>query len=210
MKYKDFDNYEVQEDGMIWSYNIKNFLNPTPDGDGYLQVKLYKDGVSYPLKVHKIIFETFNYQIPDDYEIDHINGNEKDNRLVNLRCVTHPENCRNEVTYQRFLDAIHTPEYKEKHKANSERMRGVPLSEETKKKMSEAKKGIPPSQKCLDAARQKHQKTVYCYTKDNELVKIYYPLKSVVDDGFNRENVWRCCIGERKTHGGYKWSYTPL
>lgn len=210
MTFRTFENYEIYEDGSIWSYNRKRFLTPTPDGDGYLQVKLYKDGVPYPLKVHKIVFETFNHPIPDGFDIDHINGNEKDNRVENLRCVTHPENIRNEITFQRFLEAIHTPEYKEKHKANSDKMRGVPLSEETKKKMSEAKKGKAPSQKCIESSIIAHQKTVYCYTKDYKLVKVYYSMKSVVDDGFNRQNVWACCVGKRKTYKGYRWSYEPL
>lgn len=209
MKYKDFKNYEINKDGSIWSYNRKHFLTPTPDGSGYLQVKLYKDGVPYPLKVHKIVFETFNHPIPDGFEIDHINGNEKDNRVENLRCVTHPENCRNEITYQRFLEAIHSPEYIEKQKINADKKRGVPFSEETKKKMSDVRKGIPPSKKCLDASLKKRQKTIYCYTKDYELVKTYYPLKSVKEDGFNREVIW-AAIKKNKMYRGYIWSYEPI
>jgi plasmid maintenance system killer protein len=42
------------------------------------------------LWMHRIITEC-----PDDKEVDHINGNKLDNRLANLRVVTHQENAMN-------------------------------------------------------------------------------------------------------------------
>ena len=47
-----------------------------------------------------IIWEAFNGEIPDGMEIDHINTVRNDNRLENLRVVTHKENCNNELTIE--------------------------------------------------------------------------------------------------------------
>lgn len=210
MKFRDFNNYNVNTDGIILNLKRNKPLKPTLDGRGYPQVKLYKDGVGYILRVHKIVYIAFNGEIPKGYEIDHINGIKTDNRLENLRCVTHKDNVYNPITFEKFLKSIKTEEFLKKHRENSDKMRGKPLSDETKRKMSEARKGKCPPKHVLEAAKQAHQRRVYQYTLDDELVMEYYPLKTVEEHGFNSKCVIRCCNGQRKTHKGFKWSYTLL
>ena len=41
MKFREYNNYEVFEDGRIWSYKYKKFLKPKTLPSGYQQVKLY-------------------------------------------------------------------------------------------------------------------------------------------------------------------------
>ena len=55
--------------------------------------------------VHRVVYETFIGVIPDGYEIDHINAIRDDNRLKNLRCVTHKENTNNPLTIKHYSDA---------------------------------------------------------------------------------------------------------
>lgn len=45
--------------------------------------------------VHRLVWETFNGPVPEGMEIDHINRDKHDNRLSNLRLVSHRENCNN-------------------------------------------------------------------------------------------------------------------
>lgn len=42
--------------------------------------------------VHRIVAETFIGEIPYGYEVDHINDDPSDNRLVNLQIITRAEN----------------------------------------------------------------------------------------------------------------------
>lgn len=44
---------------------------------------------------HRLAWVYMYGDIPDGYEIDHINGNGLDNRIINLRCVTRHDNCKN-------------------------------------------------------------------------------------------------------------------
>ena len=63
-------------------------------GCGYLQVNL--SGI--PKLVHRLVAEAF---IPNPLgltDVDHINGNRADNRIENLRWVSHKENCNNPNT----------------------------------------------------------------------------------------------------------------
>lgn len=51
--------------------------------------------------VHRAIWETFKGAIPENMEIDHVKGNQQDNRLKMLRLVTHAQNSANLHTRKR-------------------------------------------------------------------------------------------------------------
>lgn len=66
------------------------FVKPCPNNCGYLQVNVPKLGTTL---VHRLVAKTF---LPrEDGDVDHINQNKEDNRVENLRFVSHQENCRN-------------------------------------------------------------------------------------------------------------------
>ena len=71
----------------IWPGKVAGWITVT----GYGEVKL--DGKCY--KVHRIIYELFNSEIPKGLEIDHKNGNRLDNRPENLRIATSFLSARN-------------------------------------------------------------------------------------------------------------------
>lgn len=58
---------------------------------GYRTVML--DGRLY--KCHRIAYAHYHNKFPDG-DIDHIKGDGTDNRIVNLRCVSHKQNTRNQ------------------------------------------------------------------------------------------------------------------
>ena len=67
-----------------------------PTSNGYLRVKI---GQTH-YRVHRLIWKLYHGEdIPDLQQIDHINRNRVDNRIVNLCTVTASENIRNSARY---------------------------------------------------------------------------------------------------------------
>ena len=59
---------------------------------GYYQVCLCKQSIKKTYLVHRLVWEAFNGQIPENMQINHINEIKSDNRLSNLNLMTAKEN----------------------------------------------------------------------------------------------------------------------
>jgi hypothetical protein len=102
MKYNSKYNRYVTNGGIIYRYNTKLdkliICKTSSFSTGYETVRT-EVGLK---RVHRVVWETFKGEIPDGYEIDHIDGNRLNNALSNLRCVTHTENMSNPITRTRL------------------------------------------------------------------------------------------------------------
>jgi hypothetical protein len=92
-----FPGYEADEDGSIWSVGFANGrekkLKPGRSDNGYLVVRLARDG-KYPTQlVHILVCTTFRGPRPSsEYEVRHLNGRNEDCRLENVIWGTASEN----------------------------------------------------------------------------------------------------------------------
>ena len=93
--FKNYQNYEVYEDGRIWSYKSNKFLKPTTNKNGYQQVLLYdNEGRRKMYYLHRVVYESVSGEpIPEGMQVNHINEDKTDNRFFeNLNLLTPKEN----------------------------------------------------------------------------------------------------------------------
>lgn len=95
---KDVKGYEgiygITSCGKVWSYRRQKFLEPYITKNGYLLVKLYKNGKCKPFSVHRLVAEAY-IPNPDNLpQVDHIDENKTHNYINNLQWITGRDNCR--------------------------------------------------------------------------------------------------------------------
>lgn len=190
-----YKGFTVKDDGTV----INKFGNEV----GFKQRNkyLYINCNGKQILIHRFIWEAFNGEIPKGCEIDHINTIRDDNRLENLRCVTQKQNRNNPKTIEH---------YKESNKGKG--VKGKIVSEETKKKISEALKGRIVSEetrkKISKVSKGKHQrKIIGQFTLDDELVCKYESAYLLGKKGFSQSMICRCCNGFIPTYKNFVWKY---
>lgn len=90
MKIKKFSDYEIYpNEGKIFSLKSNKFIG-AKNKKGYWQCSLYADdGIVWQTKVHRVVWIVCNGEIPQGYEVNHIDENKDNNSIDNLELVTH-------------------------------------------------------------------------------------------------------------------------
>ena len=103
-EWKDIPNYEgyqASNMGRIKSLEKidargnrrkEKILSPQINNSGYYRVTFCKQSIVKRYYVHRLVYETFNGQIPEGLQVNHINEIKTDNRLSNLNLMTLKEN----------------------------------------------------------------------------------------------------------------------
>ena len=106
----------------------EKILKPRITRVGYYLVALTKQLIRKDYLVHRLVYEAFNGQMPEGYEVNHINEIKSDNRLSNLNLMTHKENINygsrtekcSKPVLQFDLQDILIKEYSSTHQAERE------------------------------------------------------------------------------------------
>lgn len=90
---KSNPDYQISNEGRVWSKKSNRYMKLQKDACGYLRVQLYMgNGKGRTEKVHRLVAIAF-IDNPDNLpEVNHINHQRDDNRVENLEWVTHKEN----------------------------------------------------------------------------------------------------------------------
>lgn len=112
--------YEVSDQGEVRSVNRvvtskdgkqMNFKGKVKSQElsknGYLRVRLSKEGKVKNRFVHRLVAEAFIGNIPDEYEVNHIDCNPLNNELSNLEIVSHLDNIRHSYNQGHYYGINH-------------------------------------------------------------------------------------------------------
>lgn len=183
------DRYEVSNFGNVRSKGFRTsnrfikscIIKPAIKKNGYLQVSLH-DGLGSKKNklIHRLVAEAFIPNPDNKSCIDHVNAIKKDNRVSNLRWVTHKENNNNPLTRMRIILS----------KRNVKREKFI-MSDEHKKAISKGK-----------------YKPICLFTREGLFVEEFANSKDVCDFlGVKDWKLYELLRGEIKSIGNYKAFY---
>lgn len=88
-----------KKEGYLGRYRKGELVHTRVDSNGYNTVTVplvrNKTNGGIPARAFNVVWIVAGKELPDDKEIDHINGIRTDDRLENLRLVTRTVNCKN-------------------------------------------------------------------------------------------------------------------
>ena len=93
----EYQGYYVNDQGEVFDGHGRK-MKGFQDSNGYQQSSIKGKHVL----THRLVWEAFFGEIPEGYEIDHINTIRNDNRLSNLRITTHKANCNNPASFKNY------------------------------------------------------------------------------------------------------------
>ena len=93
-KFRNYEKYEVFDDGRIYSYWTNKFLKPVTQKNGYQVVWLVdNEGKKKKYLLHRIVYETFSGEpIPPNMQCNHISEDKTDCSFANINLLTPKEN----------------------------------------------------------------------------------------------------------------------
>lgn len=190
--------YEIDNDGRVYSHKTNKILKICLDYDGYGHVDLYKDKKHNRKSVHRLVAEAF---LPNQLGLPCVNHKDE-NKLNNHVELELDKNgnivVNEEKSNLEWCTVKYNNNYNDRQKRIAAKKRGVfKHSEESKRKISASKKGKPIPKK---------RKPVVA-VKDGVVVMEFTSIAEAERNGFIQSKISLCCLGKRKTHGGYQWFF---
>ena len=116
MNFKSYYDYDVYEDGRVWSNKSNIFLKQRLDKDGYQTVGLWIKNVKRKTySVHRLMGELFLPNFNNLPEIDHIDRNKLNNSLFNLKWETYSNQSHNQKIYSTNTSGVKGVSYNKKN-----------------------------------------------------------------------------------------------
>ena len=84
--------YEASDTGVLRSSRTNRHLRPAVSHKGYEKVTFQVDGVRKDVRVHRAVYAAWHGEIPVGLEINHLDGNKRNNAPANLEACTTIEN----------------------------------------------------------------------------------------------------------------------
>lgn len=172
-------HYGADEEGNIYNLQNNHILKPyEKDKYGHSTVCINKKAIG----VQRIIATCF-IPNPNNYpEVDHIDRNPRNNKVSNLRWVSHKMNFENPNTREQIRTS----------KVGNHNHLGCKHSLEVKQKMS----------------NNRPKRQVVQLSLDGEIIKMWDSAQQAQNEtNFSKGNIISCCRGRYKQAYGFIWKY---
>lgn len=166
--------------GIVERTITEKILKYTVNHKGYYLVKI-SNQVNKSFAVHRLVAEAFIDNVENKPQVNHINGDKKDNRACNLEWCTNGEN--------------------QKHAINT----GLINIDKRIERLNEARRRL--KRKPIEAI-EKIKKRCLQYDKQMNLIKEWESISEASRKlKIGNSNITECCKGKRKTAGNYIWKF---
>ena len=98
--------YEVSTLGRVRSFRRERpqngwlperIMSPMVKKDGYCQIHLQRNGAVSRRYIHRLVVEAFCGKIPEDRQVNHVDGDKSNNKIANLEIVSAAENIQHAI-----------------------------------------------------------------------------------------------------------------
>lgn len=208
---KSMDRY-IQHPHSGRTFMKGRILSPTTNNKGYKQIKLHKNGKYKSYLVHRLVAQAF-IPNPNNYPIiNHKDENPNNNHYTNLEYCTYRYNINYGNCRKKMSEAAKGKKYSEETKRKMSEAKkgenaywyGKHLSEETRDKISKATKGKYMGKDCATS------KAVLMFTLDGQFIRRFDSIAEANEFlGKKRysANINNCLLGYADSAYGYKWKY---
>lgn len=210
--------YEISTDGKLRNKQTNNILKEQKDRAGYVMYDLTYEKKRKRRPAHRLVALAFLPNFYGKKQVNHKNGNKKDNRIINLEWCTGKYNVRHAVdnklliapNKKKILQYSIDNKFIKEHKSLASAARSVGLK--TYSSISTVCNGRGKTCKGFIWKFKTEQKSgskyVLQYSKDNKFIKEFNSVREAarhVNGGAG--NICQCCKGTRKTYKGFIWKY---
>ena len=91
---KNYENYQVSEQGQVWAKHLKRYLIPQDNGAGYLQCRLRNSKGRKAFYVHRLVATHYLDNPLGLSDVNHIDGVKGNNTVSNLEWLSHQNNLK--------------------------------------------------------------------------------------------------------------------
>lgn len=99
---ENFPQYYITSFGRVWSKNSNRWLKPTVSQRGSHKREIVSLGRNNSFYIHRLVAKAFIPNPNNFEEVDHIDTDGLNNKVENLRWVTHEKNMDNEITKEKI------------------------------------------------------------------------------------------------------------
>ena len=173
--------YQVSDLGRVKSFKFwkEKILKGHIRNSWYITVDLCKDSKYIHHSVHRLVFIAFIKNKECKEQVNHINWIKTYNRVENLEWNTRSENWLH--AYRTWLSKITDNHHFRKNHIDKWRF----------------------------GSNSRFAKKVYQYTKNMELIKIWFSIIEIEQElWFTKTNISACCNGRLKTSWGFIWRFS--